>query len=515
MSQTPLGTTNPITGAALPPVAQTAPTDVAAAVAAARAAHAEWAKTPFAERARRVRELGRLIVERRAEGAAIMAPELGRTPGMCEIAELNNSVSFAESAIQAGRRALAPHKVRLSMLDFPGKRGVVEAVPRGIIGIIAPWNYPVSNFMKSLLPALLAGNAVVMKPSEQTPRAGAWLAGLAREAIGGGVVQLVQGGGDVGSVLIESDIDAVVFTGSVPTGREVAAAAAARLIPCSLELGGKDAAIVLADANLDRTALGIAQWSMFNSGQDCSSIERVYVESAVAEAFVERLVKVVSGLRVADGSGEAELGALQNEAQLEIVEAHVADAVARGATLRAGGVRTGQGNGYPGTVLDHCNHEMQVMREETFGPVVAICRVADAEEALRLANDCRYGLNGSVWTTNLTEGEKLARRLEVGVALVNNHSFTGTLPETPWTGTKETGPGIASSEWAYETFGRRRTIMIDRNKDPDPFWMPADDSMTTFRDLLAQKNLGGGIGVMLKLGGVLGRRIKAIRSQLD
>jgi acyl-CoA reductase-like NAD-dependent aldehyde dehydrogenase len=508
------GTIDPITGAALDPVPPTPADAIAQVVETARQAQVAWGATPFPERARRVRELGRLIVERRAEGAAIMAPELGRTPGMCEIAELNNSVAFAEAAIRAARVALAPTRVKLSALDFPGKRIVVEAVPRGVVGIIAPWNYPVGNFMKSLLPALLAGDAVVMKPSEQTPRAGAWLAGLAREAIGGDVVQVVQGAGDVGAALIAAGIDAVVFTGSVPTGRKVAQAAADRLIPCSLELGGKDAAIVLADCDLDRTALGIAQWSMFNSGQDCSSIERVYVEDPVADAFVEKLATVARKLRVADGTGEAELGALQNARQLEIVEAHIADAVAKGAKVVAGGTRTGTGYGFPATVLDHCTHEMAVMRDETFGPVVAVCRVSSGEVAVSKANDCRYGLNGSVWTRNLAAGEALARRLEVGVALVNNHSFTGTLPETPWTGTKETGPGVASSQWAYGTFTRRQTVVVDKNKDPDPFWMPADDTLEAFRGLLAERNLGGGLGVMLKLGGVVGKRVKAIRGLL-
>lgn len=508
------GTINPVTGAPLEPVAHTPVADVAAAIERARQAQPAWAATPFAERARRVRELGKLIVARRAEGAAAMAPELGRTPGMCEIAELNNSVAFTEAAIKAAREALAPTKVKLSALDFPGKRIVVEAVPRGVVGIIAPWNYPVGTFMKSLLPALLAGDAVVMKPSEHTPRAGAWLAGLAREAIGGEVVQLVQGGGDVGAALVEGAIDAVVFTGSVPTGRRVAQAAAQRLIPCSLELGGKDAAIVLADCDLDRTALGIAQWSMFNSGQDCSSIERVYVEEGIADAFVQKLATVAGKLRVADGSGEAELGALQNANQLAIVEDHVADAVEKGAKVLTGGERTGNGYGFPATVLDHCTHDMKVMTDETFGPVVAVCRVSSGEVAVAKANDCRYGLNGSVWTKNLAAGEELARRMEVGIALVNNHSFTGTMPETPWTGTKETGPGVASSKWAYGTFVRRRTVVVDKNKDPDPFWMPADETLETFRGLLAQRNLGGGLGVMLKLGGVVGKRVKAIRGLL-
>ncbi|MBL9038138.1 MAG: aldehyde dehydrogenase family protein, partial [Archangium sp.] len=390
-------------------------------------------------------------------------------------------------------------------------RAVIEAVPRGVVGIIAPWNYPLGNFFKHLFPALLAGNGVVLKPSEFTPRTGAWLASVCAEVFPAGLVGLVTGGGDVGAALLDAGLDSVCFTGSVATGKKISARAGEKLLPCTVELGGKDAAVVLADCDLDRTAAGIATWSCLNSGQDCSSIERVYVESAIADAFAARIAGFVKALKVAPAAN-ADIGTIQNEKQLELIEAHVADAVAQGAKVLAGGARTGSGLGFTPTVLDGCTESMRIMREETFGPVVCLRRVADAEEAVRLANDCAYGLNGSVWTTNLARGEALARRLECGVACVNNHSLAGINPWIPWTGVKDTGPGVANSVFAYPNYVRRRTVYVDGNKAPDPWWLPGDENLAPFADALVARALTGGLGVLLKLAGLVGKRAAAIRA---
>ncbi|MEQ1508396.1 MAG: aldehyde dehydrogenase family protein, partial [Myxococcota bacterium] len=391
----------------------------------------------------------------------------------------------------------------------PGKRAVIEAVPRGVVAIVEPWNYPLLQFYKPLYPALLAGNAVVLKPSEHTPRTCAWLVGLCRTVFPPDLVQIVVGGPDVGQALIEAEIDAVVFCGSVPTGRKVAARCGERLIPCSVELGGKDAAIVLADCDLPRTVAGIVQWSMHNAGQDCSSIERVYVEAAIADRFVDALAGTVDKLVVAPSTGRADVGPLQNERQLEVVERHVAAAIAAGAVARTGGRRVGPGYGYAPTVLDRCTEAMEVVRDETFGPVIAVVRVADADEAVRRANDARYGLCGSVWTRDLAKGEALARRLDVGLALVNNHSFPGSIPAIPWTGTKDTGTGVAASVHAYPTFVRRRTLVIDRSGGPDVFWKPIDDDLWALGQAASALALGA-LGQVFTLLGLLGKRARAI-----
>jgi acyl-CoA reductase-like NAD-dependent aldehyde dehydrogenase len=256
--------------------------------------------------------------------------------------------------------------------------------------------------------------------------------------------------------------------------------------------------------------VGVAQWAIHNTGQNCAAIERVYVEAAIADAFVKRLSKVVGALRVAPSSGCTELGPLQNAAQLAIVEDHVADAIASGAKLVVGGKRTGNGYGYLPTVLDNCSQAMKVVREETFGPVIAVVRVQDAEEALAMANDSEYGLNGSVWTGDLKRGEALARRLDVGVALVNNHAITGTMANVPWTGTKNTGPGVAGSRFSYNTFVRRRTVFVDSSNKPDPWWFPANDDLTDFGEAIVARSLGS-MTVLIKLAGLVGKRVKAIR----
>ena len=513
---------NPRSGRATTTI-QTTPTEVLPQlIVQARQAGRALYDLSLAERSQRLLHLARLITERSAEGAALIHEETGRPSSMAALSELNNVMSFAKAAIQEAKIALRVTKAKLSPLDFPGKSALISQVPRGIIALIAPWNYPASNFYKSLFPALLSGNAVIMKPSELTPRTGAWLASLAQEVFGEDTVQCIQGGGEVGAALIASGVDAVVFTGSVSTGRKVAEACARQLIPCSLELGGKDAALVLNDASLDRTALGIAQWSMFNSGQDCSSIERIYVEEGIADQFIDHLVRVISQLTTDSGDvdgteGEPlyDLGPLQSQAQLETVIRHVDEAVADGAVIRCGGHKTEIGYGFQPTVLDRCTDKMNVVTEETFGPVIAVIRVAHAEEGLQLINAAQYGLNASVWTQDVKRGAQLAQQFECGVALVNNHSFTGSLPQIPWTGVKNTGYGVASSRWAYSTFTRPQTVVIDKNKDPDPFWFPIDESYRQFVEAIALKNLGGGLGVVLRLLKLLKTRIKATKSLLN
>jgi acyl-CoA reductase-like NAD-dependent aldehyde dehydrogenase len=281
-----------------------------------------------------------------------------------------------------------------------------------------------------------------------------------------------------------------------------------------VELGGKDAAIVLRDCNLERTAAGLAYASMFNCGQDCSSVERIYVEEAIADRFVETLARALGRLRISPEPG-AEVAPLQNEAQLAKVMAHVEDAIAKGAKAVVGGERTGQGLGYRPTLLDHCTRDMHVVTEETFGPVVAVVRVQDAEEAIRAANDSPYGLNGSVWTTDLARGEAIARRLDVGIAHVNGHSWTGaSCPDVPWTGVKMTGPGIAGSRHAFHTFARPRTVMIDANKAPEPYWFPYDADYDAFTRALVRRAQGSKT-VLFELLGLLGKRVKAVKSLVE
>ncbi len=504
------GSVRPADLTPLEPAAATPLSSIPEVVKQARAAQPAWAARPFEERADALRALGRVILEKRHEVAKVMAEEMGRSELECLADEIAAVAEFVKAAVAVAKQALRPVKVPISKLDYPGKRAVIEAVPRGVVAIIAPWNYPLGNFFKHLFPSLLAGNGVVLKPSEHTPRTGAWLARQCAEVFPAGLVGLVQGGGEAGGALLDAGIDAVCFTGSVPTGRRISAKAGEKLLPCTVELGGKDAAIVLADCDLERTIAGVANWSCFNAGQDCSSIERVYVEEPIADAFAARMGKYVAGFRVTPDPA-ADIGTVQNERQLALIEAQVKDAVAKGAKVLCGGARTGKGLGFQATVLDGCTEAMSIMQEETFGPVVCLRRVKDAEEALRRANDSRYGLNGSVWTRDLAKGEALARRLEVGVAVVNNHSLAGINPHIPWTGVKDTGPGVANSVFAYPAYVRRRTVYVDGSKQPDPWWKPTDENLLPFMEALAQRGLSGGLGVLLKLAGLVGKRAKAIR----
>jgi len=508
------GTVCPSDGGELDACPSTPLDQIPAVVWNARVAQRDWAGMSFKIRAKRVLALARRMLERREEVLDIMGLEMGRGRADSLLSELTVVVNYAKGAVKVARTALKSDKVKLSSLEFPGKRVVVEAVPRGVIGLITPWNYPLMQCYRPLFHALLAGNGVVLKPSEHTPRTGAWLVEVCNEVLPPGLVGIVQGAGAHGAALVEAELDGLVFTGSCRTGRKVSARAGELLLPCSVELGGTDAAIVLADCDLERTVAGITHWSMHNAGQDCSSIERVYVEEAIADQFVARLAAAIGALTVSPSEGEADIGPLQNQAQLRWVEQVVTEAVSAGAACVVGGKPTGNGFGYLPTLLDHCTGEMTVVKEETFGPVLAVVRVKQGVDAVALVNAVDYGLNGSVWTKSLQWGEALARQLDVGIALVNNHSFPGVIPQVPWTGMKGTGTGVAASRHGYAVYVRRRTIVVDRSRKPEVFWFPANADLLALGHAVADLSLGA-IGRVTTLLPLLKKRTRAIQERVS
>jgi acyl-CoA reductase-like NAD-dependent aldehyde dehydrogenase len=402
--------------------------------------------------------------------------------------------------------------VRLNPLSFPRKQAWIDFVPRGVVGVIAPWNYPLANNFRSLFPALLCGNGVILKPSEYASATGRWVVELLSQFLPHDLIHLAEGDGAVGRALLESGIDACVFTGSVATGRKVATRCAELGIPASVELGGNDPAIVLADANLDRAAQGITHWALHNAGQACGAVELALVDAPIADALVDRLRSAWSHLRVAPGRfGETEVAPLANRRQFEIVQAHVEEARAAGAEVVVGGHATGEGLGFAPTVLDRCTPEMRVVQEETFGPVLAVVRVDGADQAIRLANHLAYGLTASIWSQDLERAERLAERLDYGTVTINNHSFTGAIPALPWSGTRNSGTGIANSELSLTTFLRPKAVAVDHATSPELYWMPFDSDLWQLGDILADAMLGH-IERAWRLPGIMRRRKRTIRS---
>ena len=472
----------------LDPVPASSPAEVAAAVARARAAQEAWRERPFAERREPLIRAAKNMLRRRGEVMALARDEMGKLAIEGLFNEALGPLDIVKAWAGIVERATARRSVFMNPLKFGGKSAYIDSVPRGVIGVIAPWNYPVAGLYRSLLPALLTGNGVVLKPSEYTPLTSSWLVELLAAELPAGLISTVIGDGTVGAALLDAGIDACVFTGSPRAGRSVAVRCAELGIPSSIEMGGKDAAIVLPDCDLPRTVAGLTHWALSNVGQACGAIELAYVDKSIADELVGRLGRAFDRLKIGPDDF-ADIAPLSTRAQFELVGAQVADARARGATVVCGGAPTGQGLFYRPTVLDHCTDEMAVVRDETFGPVLAVIRVEGPAEAIRRINRARYGLGASIWTRDLKRAEQLAARLNVGVVDINNHAYTGAIPELPWSGTRETGFGIANSELALGTFVRPRAVTIDRSTDPEPFWMPFDRSLFDLGHLLSEAQL--------------------------
>jgi acyl-CoA reductase-like NAD-dependent aldehyde dehydrogenase len=453
---------SPATLDALGEIEVQAADDVAAAVETARKAQPEWAGLSCDERGSYVRRAVRMLVESRDELVDVIAADTGKPRLEALAGELLPACDAATFYAKRAKQILADQRVRLHLIRKKKLRICYQ--PLGVVGIITPWNFPFLLSMNPTVQALLAGNTVVLKPSEATPFAGG-LVERVFEAVGlpGGVFNLVQGDGETGAALVESGVDKIHFTGSVRTGRQVAEVCGRLLKPCTLELGGKDPMIVCADADLELAAAG-AVWGAFaNSGQACTSTERVYVVDKVADAFINKVLEKTAELRQGV-SGDFELGPIIWPPQLEVIERQVAEAVEGGAVLRAGGRRNPscQGLFYEPTVLTEVSQDMSVMRDETFGPVMPIMRVRDEEQALRLANDSRYGLNANVWTKNKHKGVEIAKALESGNVVVNDCMLTYGVTESPFGGTKESGIGRVNGGQALRAYCHTRSIVVDR-----------------------------------------------------
>lgn len=469
----------PANGQPLPEVPVSSEADVRAAVERAREAQKGWAALGFNERRRRLIRFKDLLLDRAESIAEIVSRENGKPRFE---ALLHDVIPVAELTIYYARNAQRilrdePIQPRL----FPHKRSMLRYEPRGVVGVISPWNFPFSLPMGEVITALAAGNAVVVKPSEFTPLSMSEGARLLEESgIPKDLVAVVPGYGATGAALIDAGVNMVVFIGSVATGRKIAAACGERLIPCVLELGGKDPALVLADADLDRAAKTVVLGAFANSGQICASVERVYVDRRIAEQFTEKVVALTRTLRQGDaGEGEIDVGAMTMPAQMQTVARHVEDAIARGAIARTGGLPQAIGNGrfFPPTVLTNVTQEMTVMREETFGPVLPILPFDSEEEAVRLANDTPYGLNAYVFSRDRRRAEQIAHRLEAGSVLINDVLYTHAAPELPWGGVKQSGIGRTHGAQALKEMCWIRHVNVERLAIPAPWNYPYRSSV--------------------------------------
>ncbi len=456
---------NPATGQIVGTVRNTPPDDVPGIAARARAAQPAWEALGFEGRAKVLRRAQKWVTDNQTRIIETIVSETGKTHDDA----LLNEISYAASAFgfwaKHAPQYLADEKVRTASPFLAGRKLISRYRPLGVIGVIGPWNYPLTNSFGHCIPALAAGNAVVLKPSEVTPLTSLLMADAMRECgLPEDVLIVLTGDGATGAALVD-EVDMVMFTGSTATGKKVMERAAKTLTPVSLELGGKDPMIVLADADLERAANAAAYYSMQNGGQTCISVERVYVEEPVYDDFVARLTRKVADLRqgASSGFGSVDVGAVTFPPQLDIVTRHVDQARDAGARILTGGHgRDANGRFFEPTVLVDVDHSMAIMTEETFGPTVPVMKVRDAEEALRLANDSAYGLQASVWTKDVVRGEALARRIEAGAVCVNDAQVNYLAFELPMGGWKASGLGARHGAVGIRKYCRQQSVLVTR-----------------------------------------------------
>ena len=480
------------------------PEAVASAVSTARGVQPGWASLSPRRRAEGLVELGRVLEAWVDEVAGSIVEDTGK-PEIEALAAVVVSVDLIRYYRRAAPRHLARRRVSSGWMLW--KSAYVEREPLGVVGAITPWNYPLILAMDAVTSALATGNAVVVKPSEFTPMTPLMLPELCQEAgLPEGLVQVVTGDGSTGEALVQSGVDKISFTGSTVVGRKVMATAARSLTPVTLELGGKDPALVLEDADLDRAARGIAFGAFFNAGQTCISVERAYVVQEVAEEFTRRLVEVTRELRWGC-DGDFDVGPMITEPQRTKVVRQIRDALAKGARVLAGGLPEDGSRIVPPTILGDVAPDMEVYREETFGPVLPVIPVTDQTEAVARANASGYGLFASVWTADRGRGLEVARLLHAGGVSVNDTLSHYGVGELPMGGVKESGFGRRRGLEGLDEMSRTRTVLVDRlGLRREPWWFPYDEGgQRLTRAILAWRARGGLNGLVHAVKRLLGR----------
>ena len=482
---------SPATGERIGSVPALQPDEVQAVVDDVASVQPFWAQLPLADRGRYMRRAAQAIIDDLDSIATLLSREHGKPINESYVMELLPTIDALHWIADNGEEILADERVKQPQVFTKQKRAWFSYEPLGVVGVIAPWNYPWSIPFGEVAIALMCGNGVVLKPASLTPLIGERIQTIfERAGVPEGLVRTVHGGGAIGGALVESSAAKIFFTGSVEVGRGVATACAERLKGCVLELGGKDPQLVFADANLPNAVSGCLWGGFANAGQTCSGIERVYVVHELADRFVEGVVAGARALRVGDPlSPTTEIGPMVSQQQFELVVELVDDAVASGATLHCGGpteVAGFSGRFYAPAVLTGVTHDMRIMREEIFGPVVPIVTVGSEEEAVALANDSEFGLGASIWSLDRERAARIGRRLETGMVWLNDHMYSHGTCQCAWGGTKHSGLGRAHSKFGFYECVNVKQMVWEPSRTRNFWWHPYDESLAASMDSAAK-----------------------------
>jgi succinate-semialdehyde dehydrogenase/glutarate-semialdehyde dehydrogenase len=474
-SQTVIRSVSPSTGMLVGEAPVMDEAQVREVVARSRAAQAAWGSVPVVERAAALMSYRDALMQRTEAMVELIVRETGKPRHEALLHEIGATADLITYYAKNGPRMLAPREVPLRLLRH--RRSYLHFAPRGVIGVIAPWNFPLVIPMSGVIPALLSGSAVVLKPSEATSMVALEAKSIwDRAGLPPDLFTVVTGYADTAKALLDAGIQMVHFTGSVANGRKVAAACAERLMPCILELGGKAPLLACADADLEVTANHAVYGAFANAGQVCLSVERLYAHEAIHDALVERIVELTRRLKQDDPeSGWVDVGAMTVARQMEVLDELVADALDKGAVLRSGGRRASRkGQFYLPTVITGCDHRMRLMNEELFGPVLPIMKVDSDDKAVQLANDSHLGLNAYVFSSNRERARKLAERVRAGSVLINDVLSNYAAPEVPFGGVKDSGIGRVHGEQALQEMCETRHVNYERVRPftRSPFGFP-------------------------------------------